>query len=531
MIGTGIFISRIAGFARDVVFASFFGNTGLADVWRVSLKAPNVIQNLLGEGTLSASVIPVYAELLEQGREEDAGRFAGASLGLLMVVAGGAALLGILFAPILVPVLLFRWDAEKVALTTTMVQILFPMMALLVVSAWALAILNSHRRFFVSYAAPVAWNGAILLTMLGFGLGAGWTGSELLLAVGWGALAGGLLQLAVQAPYVLPLLRHLRLSVSRAAVGVREALRNFGPVLAARGVVNIGALLDVFLAALLVEGAVAALGYAQTLYVLPISLFGMSIAASELPELSRQRSKPPEELAAQVSQALERIHFLLIPSTLAFVLLGDLFVGGIYQRRSFLETDTPVVHAILAAYAFGLLASSGSRVLSTAFYTLRDARTPARMAYLRVAVSLLLGVSLMFPLDGFASGQLRYGAVGLALGSSVAAWLEYGMLRRRLAHALGPHGPRPGVRSRLAAAGGIAALVAIGAKWVLGSTVPRRDGYLTLLLNDSAPWLLQPLLAVGTALAFGVAYLIATARLGVGAPLGRLIRGARRGSQ
>ena len=531
LIGTGIFVSRIAGFARDIVFASFFGNTGLADVWRVSLKTPNVLQNLLGEGTLSASVIPVYAELLEKGREEDAGRFAGASLGILMVVAGGAALLGILLAPVLLPVLFFRWDAEKVALTVAMVQILFPMMALLVVSAWALAILNSHRRFFVSYAAPVAWNGAILLTMIGFGVGAGWTGSDLLLAVGWGALAGGLLQLAVQVPYILPLLNHFRLSVSRTAVGVKEALRNFGPVLAARGVVNIGALLDVLLAALLVEGAVAALGYAQTLYVLPISLFGMSIAASELPELSRQRANPPEEVAAQVSAALERIHFLLIPSTLAFVLLGDLFVGGIYQRRSFLETDTPVVHAILAAYAVGLLASSGSRVLSTAFYALRDARTPARMAYLRVAVSLLLGVSLMFPLDGFASGQLRFGAVGLALGSSVAAWLEYGMLRRRLARALGPHGPRSGVRARLAAAGGIAALVAIGAKWVLGSTVPRHDGYLTLLLDDSAPWLLQPLLAVGTALVFGVAYLIATARLGVGSPIGHLLRGGRRGSQ
>ncbi len=526
LIGAGIFLSRIAGFMRDVVFAFFFGNTGFADVWRVSLKTPNVIQNLLGEGTLSASVIPVYAEFLEEGREEDAGRFAGAVLGILMVAAGGAALLGVLLAPLLVPVFFFRWDPEKLALTTAMVQILFPMTALLVVSAWALAILNSHRRFFVSYAAPVAWNGAILLAMIAFGFGAGWTDSELLLAVGWGAFAGGLLQLAVQIPYVVPLLAHFRLSVSRAAAGVSEAVRNFVPVLAARGVVNIGSLLDVFLAALLAEGAVAALGYAQTLYVLPISLFGMSIAASELPELSRQRAKPPEEVAAQVSTALERIHFLLIPSTLAFVLLGDLFVGGIYQRSSFLATDTPVVHAVLAAYALGLLASSGSRVLSTAFYTLRDTRTPARMAYVRVAVSLVVGVSLMFPLDRFASGQLRFGAVGLALGASVAAWLEYGMLRRRLARALGPHGPHSGVRARLAAAGGIAALAAVAAKWALGSTVPRRDGYLTALLADSAPWLLQPLLAAGTALVFGVVYLVVTARLGVGAPLRHLVRGA-----
>jgi len=524
MVGAGIFFSRISGFVRDVIFAYFFGNTGLADVWRVSLKAPNVIQNLLGEGTLSASVIPVYAEFLEQGREEDAGRFAGAVLGILMVVAGGAALLGILLAPALVPAFFFRWDTEKLALTTRMVQILFPMTAVLVVSAWALAVLNSHRRFFISYVAPVAWNGAILCTLVALGFGMGWSGSTLLVAVAWGAFGGGVLQLIVQLPFVIPLLSHFRLSLSRMASGVTEAIRNFIPVVAARGVVNIGSLLDVFLAALLVEGAVAALGYAQTLYLLPISLFGMSIAASELPELSRQRARPPEELAAQVSTALERIHFLLIPSTLAFVLLGDLFIGGIYQRGSFLATDTPVVHAVLAAYALGLLASSGSRVLSTAFYALRDTRTPARVAYLRVALSLAIGVSLMFPLDGFGSGSLRFGAVGLAMGASVAAWVEYVMLRRRLGRALGAHGPRSSVRTRLLVAGGIASLVAVAAKWVLGSTVPRRDGLLTGLMMDSAPWLLQPTLALGTALIFGVAYLLASARLGVGIPLRGLLR-------
>ena len=131
----------------------------------------------------------------------------------------------------------------------------------------------------------------------------------------------------------------------------------------------------------------------------------------------------------------------------------------------------------------------------------------------------------MFPLDRFSSGGLRFGAVGLALGASVAAWLEYAMLRRRLVRALGSHGPRSGVRSRLLAAGGIAALAAVAAKWALGSTVPRRDGLLAGLMTDSAPWLLQPALAVGTALIFGVVYLVASARLGVGVPLRHLFRG------
>ncbi len=522
-VGAGIFFSRVSGFVRHALMASFFGASGLMDVWVAATKIPNVIQNLLGEGTLSASVIPVYAEFLEDGQEEEAGRFAGAVLGLLMAVAGGTALLGMLLAPVYVPIAFFRWDAEKLALTTIIVQILFPMTAVLVLSAWALAILNSHRRFLVSYMAPVAWNGAIIATLVAIGFGFGWSERQLLLTAAWGALGGGILQFAVQLPYVVPLLEHFHLSLDRTVSGVGEAVRNFVPVVTARGVVNIGSLLDLIVAGLLAEGALAVLGYAQMLYLLPISLFGMAIAASELPELSRQRKAPASEIARQLSAALERIHFLLVPSIAAFLLLGDLFVGGLYQRGEFLATDTPVVYAVLAAYSLGLLASSGSRVLASAFYAMRDTRTPARMAYLRVVVSLVVGMSLMFPLDRFVSGELHYGATGLALGAAVAAWLEYALLRRCLARVLGPHGPAPSVRSRILAATALATLAALASKWAFGSNVPLHDGLIVGLLGDSVPWLVQPLLAASTALVFGVAYLVVTARLGVGAPLRQLM--------
>ena len=522
-VGAGIFFSRVSGLIRSVLMASFFGTSGLMDVWIAATKIPNVIQNLLGEGTLSASVIPVYSEFLEEGREEDAGRFAGAVLGILMMVAGGAALLGVLLAPVFVRLAFSLWDPDKQALTTVVVQILFPMTAVLVVSAWALAILNSHRRFLVSYLAPVAWNGVIIITLVTVGFGLGWSGRDLLVAAAWGALGGGILQLTVQLPRVVRLLKHFRLSLDRSVSGIGEAIRSFVPVVAARGAVNIGSLLDVIVAGLLVEGAVAVLGWAQILYLLPISLFGMSIAASELPELSRQRKAPAGEVAVQVSAALERIHFLLVPSMAAFLLLGDVFIGGLYQRGEFLPTDTPVVYAVLAAYAFGLLASSGSRVLSSAFYAMRDTRTPARMAYLRVSVSLAVGISLMFPLDRFTSGDLHYGAMGLALGASVGAWLEYALLRRRLRRALGPHGPARSVRGKILGATAIAALAAGGAKWMLGSNVPRHEGMVAGLLGDSVPWLVQPALAASTAFIFGVVYLTVTSRLGVGAPLRQLL--------
>ena len=133
-VGGGIFVSRILGFVRDRVFAHFFGSSDLADAWRAALRMPNVVQNLLGEGTLSASMIPVYAELLEEGREEEAARFAGAALGILIAVAAGIVLLGVWAAPLLVSVFFVRWDQEKQALTVALVRILFPMTGILVVS-------------------------------------------------------------------------------------------------------------------------------------------------------------------------------------------------------------------------------------------------------------------------------------------------------------------------------------------------------------------------------------------------------------
>ena len=523
MVGAGIFLSRIAGFVREAVFASFFGATAVADVWRVALRTPNVIQNLLGEGTLSASFIPVYAEMLEQGREEDAGRFAGAALGLLASVAFGIALLGILLAPVFVPFILPQWSNAQHDLTVRVMRILFPMTATLVLSAWSLGILNSHGRFFLSYVAPVAWNLALIATLVAFGSFFAFELESLVVALAWGGLVGGLLQLMAQLPWVAGALGHFRFSISRRVVGVEEAIRNLIPVIAARGVVNLSGWIDMILAGLLATGAMAVLGYAQTLYVLPISLFGMSIAAAELPELSRRRGEADVVVAERVKSALGRVRYLVIPSALAYLAIGDVLVAAVYQRGLFQRSETALVYAVLSAYSLGLIASSSSRVLSSAFYALRDTRTPARVAYARVGVSLAVGLALMFPLDlldvgilgagGDGGALLRLGAVGLALGATVGAWVEYSLLRRALRRRLGPHSPRPRTTVALVAAGTGAVATALVAKLVLGSIVPSRAGWIVDSLGPesaAAAWLL----ALGTAVPFGVVYLALAWALG-----------------
>jgi len=527
-VGAGIFLSRIAGLVREVVFGYYFGATAVADVWRTALRTSYVIQNLLGEGTLSASFIPVYAEFLEKGKDQEAGRFAGAALGILTVVSFGLALLGMLLAPAFIPWLYSEWEPWMQDLAVTLVRIVFPMTAILVLSAWALGILNSHRKFFVSYVAPVVWNLALVAAMVGAGTYLGWwalgRNEDMAVALAWGALAGGVLQLLVQIPWVLPLLSHIRLSLVTRVEGVREAIRNFVPVVAARGVVNLSSLIDFWLAHFLVAGAAALMGFAQTLYLLPISLFGMAIAASELPELSRRRDELASVLVPRVRAALERLGFLLIPSVLAYLTLGEVFVAGLFQRGAFDPDATTVAYLILSAYALGLYASGSSRALSSAFYALRDTRTPALIASGRVVLSVGVGAALMFPFDTVRVGALGLGAVGLALGSAVGAWFEYGLLRRRLAKVLGAHGPRGGKLPRYLISGMVASGAGFGAKVILGFS--KSPGVLTGWLgSDSA--LVDPLSLMGTATVFGVAYLMTTSLLGVGMPLKQIARPGR----
>lgn len=511
--GAGILLSRVAGFLRDAVLAAYLGSRREADIWYLGLRTPNLIQNLLGEGTLSASFIPVYARFVEEGRHEDAARFAGAALGLVASLAFGIALVGILLAPLLVPLLYPRLEPESAALLVTVIRILLPMTATLAVSAWALGILNTHRHFFVSYVAPVAWNLAIVATAVTAGTVLGFAAAgreaDLVVAVAWGGVAGGLLQFGVMLPRLLPHLGGVRASLDRGIPGVPEAIRSFLPVVASRGVVNLSALLDSILAALLVEGAVASLGRAQTLYVLPVSLFGMAVAASELPELSRKGGAAPEVLAERVRNALGRVATLLVPSAVAYLVFGDLLVEALYRRGAFGTPDTQVVAAVLAAYALGLVASGSSRTLSSAFYALRDADTPARVAVIRVAISLAVGAALMFPLDRLEVGPLRLGAMGLALGSAVGAWTEYLLLRRALGRALGPHGPGGAHLLRTLAAAAAGALATVGLRAAAAGWV--RSGL--------EPWAAAPLLAAGTAGAFGVVYLLVARSLGVGLPL------------
>ncbi len=475
------------GFVRLRVLAHYTGSLVTADIVAGVLRGGNQLQNLLGEQALSASFVPLYSRMVEEGKTEDARRFAGAALGLLTFLASCGVLLGVALAPVLVSVSFPGFllaDPEAYRLAVAGVRYVFPMAGVLVVSAWCLAILNSHRRFLLPYLAPVTWNLAIIAVLVA-SLGLGVARSEVVdprpvvLAVCWGALLGSVLQLGVQLPTTLRLLGGVRLSLSRRVTGIAEAVSRFGPAVLGRGSVQLSAWADYALASFLASGAMASLERAQRLYLLPIALFATAVAVVELTELSRESDPAREDaMGERLRLASRRSSFLLAPTVVGYLAFGLPLVGAIFETGRFGRADAWLVYLVLGAYALGMLPAAASRLVQNGFFVFGDTRTPARLAFVKVGTAIALGAGAMLLLDRVSvqalapttagSDGLFLGAVGLALGSAVANWLETLWLGRALR-------TRHGVRSVewRAVSGHVVRAALSAAPWLAAWTVLR----------------------------------------------------------
>jgi putative peptidoglycan lipid II flippase len=485
------------GLVRQSIFSHYFGLSDPGDAFTQAFRIPNLLQNLFGEGVLSASFIPVYANLLARGESDLARRVAGAIASILALVSSILVLFGVLATPLLIDAIAPGFHGEKRELTIRLVRILFPGAGVLVMSAWCLGILNSHRQFFLSYASPVLWNMAMIATLVAYGPGS--AEEQLAIALAWGSVVGCVLQVLVQLPPVFHVLGRPPLWLGRGSSDVRTVLTNFGPVFISRGVVQLSAYIDLMIASWLPSGAPTALNNAQLLYILPVSLFGMTISAAELPAMSSLVGSDSEiaaQLRKRLNASLQRIAFFTIPSAVAFLCLGDMIAAAVLQSGRFKPADSVYVWQILAGSSIGLLASTMGRLYSSTYYALKDTRTPLRFAIIRVILTTILGYLCALPLPRALGIDPRLGAVGLTASAGIAGWVEFLLLRRRLNQRIGSTGLPITRSAKLWSAALLAAAAAYGVKLAIGV---------------HHPWIM----AVAVLAPFGVVYLGTTYLLGV----------------
>lgn len=494
-VGSGIFLSRVSGFVRDVVIGAFFGTGVAVAAYNAALRIPNVLRNLLGEGTLSASFVPVYSSLLEEASPEEARRLARSVLGLVVALAGVLSALGVLLAPVLTWLVIPAADEQLAGLATGLVRILFPMAGVMIVGAWALGVLSSHRRFLLPFAAPVMWNLAQIGGLL-LGRWAGW--EPLIYVLAWSTLAGSFLQLAVQLPEVRKLVGGLRPLARWAWEPVRRVTSNAMPVVGSQGIFQLSSWLDFVLASFLPPAALAGLYYAQRLAYLPLSLFGVSVAAASLPEMSRDTAAAV--LRRRLVGGFFQILYFVFPAAVAFILFGDLMVAVLFERGAFDAGSTTLVASILTAYALGLVATSSVKLFASGFHALQDTRTPLKYAAVSVVTGAGAGAALMFGLQDLGLGALAVS--GLILGGALGAWLNLALLWRGLSRRVGALFERADLLRVIRYALAVALAAGVGA-WAR----PLLEGALP------GPGLLdRGLVLLGTLAAAGVPYLLVAGR-------------------
>lgn len=468
-VGSGILLSRVTGLVRDISVAAFLGTQFAADAYWAAIKIPNIIRNLLGEGTLSASFVPVYSESLADPdvSAEDSRRLARSVLGGVAIIALLLSALGVIFAPWITGILLAASDEPTRDLTTKLVRILFPMSGVLIIGAWFLGVLNTHGRFFLPFAAPAIWN---LSQVAGLLLAARMGSDRLAEALAWSALIGAVLQVGIQIPRALELSRVRRPGIELSHEPVRRVARNTLPVISSQGVLQISSLVDIMLASLAGAGAMAALGYSQRLAYLPISLFGMSVAAAALPAMSRDPD--PAALRERLVNGWFQILFFVLPASLVLLLFGDLAVRLVYQRGEFGHDSTSLVAAVLAAYALGLVAASSIKLFAAGFHAMQDTATPMRVAVVSVGVGVT--TSLVLTIGMRRAGLGSYSATGIALGSAIGSWTNLSLLWFLLGRKLDRVFPPAALRSvlRLVAAAAAAVIAASAVRYFVEPRLP-----------------------------------------------------------
>jgi putative peptidoglycan lipid II flippase len=430
IVGSATAVSRVMGYVRDMVMSWFFGTSALADAFYVAYRIPNLLRELLAEGSMSAAFIPIFTETLTKGTNEEAKQLANAVFARLLVILLIVTGLGILFAPLVVKAIAPGWIRNardnEILLAVSLTRIMFPYLLFIGLAALTMGMLNSMRAFLMPALSPVMLNVMVIASVLTL---APFMPSPIMGAA-VGVMLGGMCQFLIQVPGLRKrgMMPTPRFRPSHPAVP--RIGRLAVPIVVSSSVTQVNILIGTILASFLPTGSISYLYYAMRFIQFPLGIFGVSVATAVLPTLSTQAARGEmKEFRETVSQGLRLVFFIMFPAIAGIIAFRLPIVNVLLQHGEFSRSSTLGTATALLYYAVGLWAFAGVRIISQAFYSLQDTRTPVKIAIIAVLTNISLSALFVF------RTPLAHG--GLALATSLAAMLNVGLLTIRLRKKIG----------------------------------------------------------------------------------------------
>lgn len=430
IVGSATLASRIMGYVRDMVMSWAYGTSAAADAFYVAYRIPNLLRELLAEGSMSAAFIPVFTETLAKEGKEQARRLANAVFARLLIILIVLTVLGIIFAPEIVRTIAWGWkggaqqDLFRTAVLLT--RVMFPYLLFIGLAALAMGMLNSLRSFLTPALSPVMLN---IFTISGVVLLAPRM-PQPILGAAVGVMLGGLFQFLIQLPGLRKQGMMLRPQFTPSYAGVGRIGRLAAPIFISSSAIQLNIFIGTILASFLATGSITYLFYAMRFIHFPLGIFGVAIATAMLPTLSTHAAKQEvDEFRVTLSLGLRLVFFVMFPAMAGLITLAVPIVNLLLERGAFDRISTLGTASALVYYAFGLWAFAGARVVTQAFYSLQDTKTPVKIAFLGVVMNIILSIALAF------WTPLAHG--GLALATSLSAMVSVVLLIRKLRKKMG----------------------------------------------------------------------------------------------
>ncbi len=416
-------ISRIFGYIKDMILAKYFGATGTSDIFFVAFRIPNLLRDLVAEGSMSSAFIPVLTESQTKNGKDDANRLVRATFLLVLIVVGFLCILGIILAPFIVSAVApgFKADPEKFSLTVLLTRVMFPFLLFISLASVSMGALNTRGVFFIPALAPTFLNISIIVCV--FALSVHFFNP--IVAVAIGVTLGGLIQFLFQLPsfknkgYTF----FTKSKDTEAKKIWHPGLKKIGlliiPSITGLAVVQINIFVSTILASYLQEGSITYLYYSMRLVQFPIGLFGVAMGMAVLPALSEHAAKKQfNNLKEDFSFALRLLFFITIPAMIGLIALKQPIVNTLFQRGEFSYSATVGTSDALMFYSFGIWAIVGVRVLASTYYSMQDTKTPVKIAIFSMILNIIFSLLLMNPLQHN----------GLALANALASMSNFILL-------------------------------------------------------------------------------------------------------